>query len=62
MTAEKERATEFSRLKSESETATDNAVKAADRADKAAAAAEKKATLEIEVDAKSGIISVTYDE
>lgn len=61
-TAESARATEFARLKAESETATDNATKAATRADTAAIAAEKAASMEIVVDAETGIISVIKDK
>lgn len=57
--AESARALEFARLKTESETATDNATKAATRAD---TAAEKAATIEIAVDAETGIISVIKDK
>ena len=60
--AESERMAEFSRLKTESETATDNATKAATRANDAAAAAEKAASMEIVVDAETGIISVIKDK
>lgn len=60
--AESARATEFARLKAESETATDNATKAATRANDAAAAAEKAASMEIVVDAETGIISVIKDK
>lgn len=60
--AESARASEFARLKAESETATDNATKAATRADTAAAAAEKAASMEIVVDAETGIISVIKDK
>ena len=49
-------------MKAESETATDNATKAATRADAAAAAAEKAASMEIVVDAETGIISVIKDK
>lgn len=60
--AESARSTEFARLKIESETATDNATKAATRANDAAAAAEKAASMEIVVDAETGIISVIMDK
>ena len=60
--AESARAAEFARLKTESETATDNATKAATRANDAAAAAEKAASMEIVVDAETGIISVIMDK
>lgn len=60
--AESARAAEFARLKTESETATDNAAKAATRANDAAAAAEKAASMEIVVDAETGIISVIKDK
>lgn len=60
--AESARVAEFTRLKNESETATDNATKAATRANDAAAAAEKAASMEIVVDAETGIISVIKDE
>lgn len=62
VSAENTRASEFVRLKTESETATDNAVKAATRADTAATAAEKAASMEIVVDAETGIISVIKDK
>lgn len=60
--AESARAAEFARLKAESETATDNATKAAVMAGTAAAAAEKAASMEIVVDAETGIISVIKDK
>ena len=60
--AESARVAEFSRFKTESETATDNATKAATRANDAAAAAEKAASMEIVVDAETGIISVIMDK
>lgn len=60
--AELARAAEFARLKNASETATDNAAKAATRANTAAAAAEKAASMEIVVDAETGIISVIKDK
>lgn len=60
-TAESERVAEFARLKNESETATDNATKATTRADTAAIAATKAASIEIVVDAETGVISVIRD-
>lgn len=60
-TAESARVAEFARLKTESETATDNATKAATRADTAAIAATKAASIEIAVDAETGVISVIRD-
>lgn len=60
-TAESARVAEFARLKTESETATDNATKAATRADTAAIAATKAASMEIVVDAETGVISVIRD-
>lgn len=59
--AESARVAEFTRLKTESEIATDNATKATTRADTAAIAATKAASIEIAVDAETGIISVIRD-
>ena len=59
--AESARVAEFARLKTESETATDNATKAATRADTAAIAAKKAASMEIVVDAETGVISIIRD-
>lgn len=60
--AESARATEFARLKKESEAATKSATDAATRANAAAAAAEKVASIEIAVDANTGIISLIQDK
>lgn len=60
--AEETRVREFSQLELESKAATSNATDAAVKANTAAAAAEKAASIEIVVDAETGIISVIKDE